>query len=183
VIQDYILEIRKFFPSSLCEKIISYYDDNNLVDATTVGGMNKEVRNCISKNILQPKSFGQKIVQNIVEEKLWQAMDVYKEKFPYSNISKFSTIDFLKYEHNTYKAGYKFHTDMGATVPLRQLSISVCLNNDFEGGEFVFDFPKNKVQFPQNIGDTIIFPSNFMYPHQVNQITKGTRYALIGWFV
>jgi len=183
VTQDYILEIRKFFPSSLCEKIISYHDGEELDDATTVGGLNKEVRNCNSKNILDPKSFGQKIIQNIVQEKLWQAIDVYKEKFPYSNIEQCSAIDFLKYEHNSYKAGYKFHTDMGSSVPLRQLSLSVCLNNEFEGGEFVFDFPKQKVQYPQNVGDIIIFPSNFMYPHQVNQITKGTRYALIGWFV
>ena len=52
-----------------------------------------------------------------------------------------------------------------------------------KGGEFVFDLPQNKIQYPQNVGDAIIFPSNFMFPHQVNQITEGTRYALIAWVI
>ena len=51
------------------------------------------------------------------------------------------------------------------------------------GGEFVFDLPGEKYQVGQNIGDALIFPSNFLFPHQVNQITRGTRYALIGWII
>ena len=65
----------------------------------------------------------------------------------------------------------------------RHLSITIGLNNEFEGGEFVFDLGNEKHQFPQNVGDCIIFPSNFMFPHSVNQITSGTRYALIGWVI
>ena len=30
-------------------------------------------------------------------------------------------------------------------------------------------------------GDIIIFPSNFMYPHKVEPVTKGTRYSYISW--
>ncbi len=180
--QDYILEIRKFFPKNLCEKIINYYDNDDMADATTVGGLNKDIRNCISANVHITNSFGQKIISNLVKQKLWEAINVYKEKFSYCNVRQNSAIDFLKYEKNSHKAGYKFHTDYGHTVPLRELSASVCLNNDYQGGEFVFDFPSGKVQYPQNIGDVIIFPSNFMYPHQVNEIAKGTRYAIIGWF-
>ena len=30
-------------------------------------------------------------------------------------------------------------------------------------------------------GDVIIFPSNFMYPHKVEPVTKGTRYYYISW--
>ena len=183
MIEDYILEIRKFFPKSFCEKIISYYDTENLSDATVVSGTNKEIRNCNTRNILETFTFGEKILKNFITNKLWQAVDVYNKKFPYAYSNKISQLDFLKYEHNSYKVGYKYHTDMGEKVPLRQLSVSVCLNNNFTGGEFVFDIPSKQIQYPQNIGDVIIFPSNFMYPHQVNPITEGTRYALIGWFV
>ena len=30
-------------------------------------------------------------------------------------------------------------------------------------------------------GDIIVFPSNFMYPHKVEPVTKGTRYSYISW--
>ena len=32
-----------------------------------------------------------------------------------------------------------------------------------------------------NQGDVLIFPSNFLYPHKVNSIKKGTRYSFVSW--
>ena len=104
----------------------------------------------------------------------------YQKKFDI-DIKEISQLDILKYETNKYKAGYDFHQDFGKGCTERHLSISICLNNDYEGGEFVFDLSSGKHVLPQNVGDAVIFPSNFMFPHQVNKITRGTRYALIGW--
>jgi predicted 2-oxoglutarate/Fe(II)-dependent dioxygenase YbiX len=30
-------------------------------------------------------------------------------------------------------------------------------------------------------GDLLIFPSNFLYPHRVEPVTKGVRYSFISW--
>ena len=30
-------------------------------------------------------------------------------------------------------------------------------------------------------GAVLIFPSNFMYPHKVEPVTKGTRYSYVSW--
>jgi predicted 2-oxoglutarate/Fe(II)-dependent dioxygenase YbiX len=30
-------------------------------------------------------------------------------------------------------------------------------------------------------GDILMFPSNFMYPHEVTECTKGTRYSFVSW--
>ena len=60
----------------------------------------------------------------------------------------------------------------------RKLSMSIILNDDFEGGDFEIhgeDIPK----LPK--GSIIVFPS-FM-DHRVSPVTKGTRYSLITWFV
>ena len=27
-----------------------------------------------------------------------------------------------------------------------------------------------------------VYPSNFLYPHEVNPVTKGERYSIIVWF-
>ena len=45
----------------------------------------------------------------------------------------------------------------------------------------MFDINGEKLNYPQNVGDLIIFPSNFMFPHQVNKIKSGTRFALVTW--
>ena len=34
---------------------------------------------------------------------------------------------------------------------------------------------------PLKQGELLIFPSNFMFPHKVEPVTKGTRYSYISW--
>jgi len=53
------------------------------------------------------------------------------------------------------------------------------LNNDYEGGEFVLcGIPLEKKQ-----GSVVVFPSNFMYPHEVKEVTKGKRYSIMTWIM
>ena len=60
-------------------------------------------------------------------------------------------------------------------VPI--LSIIGLLNDNYQGGEFYLC--NRKVDLKQ--GDIFIFPSNFIYPHEVKKIIKGTRYSFITW--
>ena len=48
------------------------------------------------------------------------------------------------------------------------LSVLGVLNDDYEGGEFVLIDEKMNL----SKGDIIVFPSNFMYPHKVEPVTK-----------
>ena len=50
-------------------------------------------------------------------------------------------------------------------------------NFNFKGGDFNVCTKK----IPLKEGDVLIFPSNFIYPHEVKSITKGTRYSFITW--
>lgn len=59
------------------------------------------------------------------------------------------------------------------------LSVVGLLNNDFEGGEFIF---WNNYIVPIDIGSILIFPSNFLYEHRVDKIKSGIRYSFVSWF-
>lgn len=182
--KDYILEIKKLIPEQYCKKIISYFDDDLFEDAATVQGVNKEVRNCVTRPIEydKKKTFGQKIVYNYIKQQLNSCNETYSSSIRNTKSSRVSQLDLLKYVSNEYKTGYEFHSDFGTFTQERAFSISICLNNDFTGGEFVFDLlNEGQIQYPQNIGDALMFPSHFSFPHKVNQVTSGTRYALIGW--
>tara|TARA_R100001460_G_scaffold90643_1_gene132342 strand:- start:7138 stop:7683 length:546 start_codon:yes stop_codon:yes gene_type:complete len=178
--KEYILEVKKIIPSHICKKIISYFDNNSFDASTTGSGVNKNIRNCTTRSLFETKTFGEKICSNVAQEKIFECVEHYTKKHNLA-IKKISQLDILKYECNTFNAGYEFHQDFGFSCTERHLSISICLNNNFTGGEFVFDIPGGTYVLPQNEGDAVIFPSNFMFPHQVNKITAGTRYALIGW--
>ena len=179
--KEYILEVKKVISHPFCKKIINCFD-HSYNDAGTVGGVNKNVRNCITRSVMNPETFGERICSNFIQEKIFNCVEHYEKKHK-SNSERISQLDLLKYETNNSDVGYVFHTDFGAKSTERQLSISICLNNEYEGGEFVFETPEGPHIIPQNEGDAVIFPSNFMFSHQVNKVTAGTRYALIGWVI
>ena len=61
----------------------------------------------------------------------------------------------------------------------RDLSIVFFLNNDFEGGDFVF--PDLKVRVRPEPGMMVCFPSNHHYMHGVEPVTRGKRYSIVSW--
>lgn len=58
------------------------------------------------------------------------------------------------------------------------LSFLAFFNDDYEGGDFVFF---GDVKIKVNAGDIMIFPSAFMYTHEVETITKGERWSCVSW--
>ena len=98
----------------------------------------------------------------------------------------FSLQALTRIRFNRYKVGtnMKMHHDHIHTIfdgerkGIPILSMVALLNDDFEGGDFLM-FDSKKVNL--SAGDIILFPSNFMYPHAVTTITKGTRYSFVSW--
>lgn len=61
----------------------------------------------------------------------------------------------------------------------RDLSTVLFLNDDFEGGDFVF--PELKVRIRPEPGMLVCFPSNANYLHGVEPVTKGVRFSMVNW--
>ena len=81
-----------------------------------------------------------------------------------------------------YQVGHKFkeHIDHYGGAA-RILSVSILLNDDFEGGEFALWNRTYKPLLQQ--GDAVVFPSNLCFPHEVIPVTQGIRYALVVWML
>tara|TARA_B110000285_G_C15014039_1_gene558011 strand:+ start:46 stop:798 length:753 start_codon:yes stop_codon:yes gene_type:complete len=70
---------------------------------------------------------------------------------------------------------------------IRKLSMTINIsdNNDYEGGDFKFDYSEhNDTRFDtvkqiKKRGSIIVFPS--FVPHMVSPVTKGTRRSLVAW--
>lgn len=61
----------------------------------------------------------------------------------------------------------------------RDLSTVLFLNDDFEGGDFVF--PDLRVRIRPEPGLLICFPSSQYYLHKVEPVISGKRYAMVNW--
>ena len=79
------------------------------------------------------------------------------------------------------------HSDLirnicGEGIPV--LSTIVMLNDNYKGGELLFNLkPENKkVSYKLNKGSIIIWPSTFLYEHEVTPVIEGERISMVTWF-
>lgn len=61
----------------------------------------------------------------------------------------------------------------------RDLSTVIFLNDDFDGGEFVF--PEHRIRIKPEPGLLVCFPSTHQYIHGVEPVTNGVRYSMVNW--
>ena len=111
--------------------------------------------------------------------------DLYAKEIKKSkrNFVAQKTTDFRvnKYEKGGYMSLHcdNIHHSHGQQYGYPQASVLLFLNDDFEGGEFIVSELRLKIEK----GDAIIFPSNFMFPHEVKEVTKGTRWSIVSWLM
>ena len=102
---------------------------------------------------------------------------------PYNMIKYWSGVRLNRYSEGTLMRPHYDHIQSlfdGEKRGIPVLSIIGALNDctDYEGGAFKFwkDF-----EIEMNKGDILIFPSCYLYPHQVEEVTKGERYTFVSW--
>ena len=61
----------------------------------------------------------------------------------------------------------------------RDISMVLYLNDDFEGGDFIF--PDHHIRVRPEPGMLVCFPSNHHYKHGVEPVTRGNRYSIVCW--
>lgn len=183
-LKDYIYVVKNALSDEVCNKILNEFKNSDQWVNTVVGKgeVNKNVRNCQTIGISYPdviqknKDVRHKL-DNAIFDGASKCIKEYNTRFPYCKIEEDSGYELLKYPEGCF---YVEHTDSFKARP-RAVSCSFILNDDFEGGEFAF-FNK-ELKYKLEKGDAIMFPSNFMYPHEVMPVTKGTRYSIITWFI
>jgi len=74
-----------------------------------------------------------------------------------------------------YLSGNKFERHKDIYYPNQVLNIGVCLNHDYEGGDFILYNPTQSI--PKKEG--LIYSFKNTTEHEVKEITKGIRYSLI----
>ena len=74
-------------------------------------------------------------------------------------------------------SGISYHADLDGDAG--SVTVSYAINDDYEGGELRF---WKELSLEKESNSVHIYPSNFLYPHEVTPVTKGTRYSIVCWF-
>lgn len=183
-LDEYIFTLDNIVPNELCDRILEEYHECSFWTPTSVGNgdINVEIRNCdtinISQNIVFQKNFD---VRKKIDEDFYvcasNAINEYRKLFPDVASEIDTGYSLLRYKEGQF---YTQHTD-SFKHQQRSVSCSFLLNDDYEGGEFAF-FDR-EIVIRGGKGSIVMFPSNFMFPHEVMPVTSGTRYSIITWYV
>ena len=183
-IEDYIY-IENHIPVELCEALIDECNKkewkkhkwNNYGAGTFQSEETKEL-DVISCTQEQQNKITPHLIKALEEYQVRCSTPGQKTSPPW--LFKFSPIRFNKYEVGNMMREHYDHIHSifdGKMKGVPIVSIVANLNEDYEGAEF---YCRGK-EIPLKTGDILLFPSNFMYPHEVKEATKGTRYSFVSW--
>jgi predicted 2-oxoglutarate/Fe(II)-dependent dioxygenase YbiX len=118
---------------------------------------------------------------------IYQVTEEYNNKFAILNniktnrlVSKISPVRFNRYSEGTVMRKHYDHIHSifdGENKGIPVLSYVGNLNEEYEGGDLIICDQSMNLK----TGDICIFPSCFLYPHEVTELKKGTRYSFVSW--
>ena len=188
-IEDVIGIYDEVLNPSVCSSIIKFTNLFKLGEAKIInekikgGEVNKEIRNT---NILPLERNSNSMSNvhwfNFLTKDICDILEFYKKdkKINDLQLKKIMDMSILKYDTGGF---YLPHTDHSFSTP-RTLTIIYFLNNDYVGGKLNFwNLEKTKIIGSVSAvpGRVVVFPSNFLFPHQIEKVSKGTRYTVIAW--
>jgi predicted 2-oxoglutarate/Fe(II)-dependent dioxygenase YbiX len=183
-INDYIVVFENVITHALCDDVLNEFSNEEDWVKTIVGNgrIEDKVRNAETvgisfDSIIQKNPNVRVKLDKYIFASAGLAIKKYNEQFPLCRIQEDSGYELLRYKEGQF---YIEHTDSFKDRP-RAVSCSFALNDDYEGGEFAF-FDR-EIKYKLKKGSCIMFPSNFMYPHEIMPVTSGTRYSIITWFI
>jgi predicted 2-oxoglutarate/Fe(II)-dependent dioxygenase YbiX len=171
---DQIFLVENFISDELCHEIRTEIEHRAVIDESEiVSDTNVKCKNLLIKS--EDLTF-----HNTIYNKLKDFGISINKKYGI-NTSLIEYLNYRKIYGNT-----RIHIDGVASKSQsisakRNLSIIICLNDDYEGGEFNFPVQNRCIKLKK--GQLIAFPPYWTHPHYTNDLKNDTfRYTINTWF-
>ena len=184
--KDHILHLPSFIDKDICLSVINSLDnlDKDKSAPYTDGLLNNDADSYFDPDIEHINLVRDRIFVDGIKE---YASEVRSFNWSYYDTDSFHCSEMIIRRYNK-GSEFKYHHDdiIGEIFPhwfLRRQNILTCNfyfsdADDYDGGDLVFTCGKS---FHPSMGDIIIFPSNWMFYHEVQKITRGKRYSGTVW--
>lgn len=186
-LEHYVFHKKNFLKKTSCKTIITQLNKNKWSSHEWT----------YQNEVLQPtgntepemifvKDFSSTVaeINNEIVQNLQSAILEYLKKLDFDWFDRwdgYTAIKFIRYNKNQTMRNHCDHIHSmfeGERKGIPTLSIIGVLNDNYEGGELVMFEDKT---IHTQAGDLIIFPSNFLFPHEIKPVTKGVRYSYVSW--
>lgn len=192
-LQDFIVKVDDVLPPELCDEIINEYTESEYEQSETFRKKD-DYRTCRQVAISDKEVIGNNERRRQIDQTVFEKIDPVVAEYALNFDTHLvyegdSGYVLLRYEPGQF---YKEHTDDPSKIQFRpdgtvlkeslikrKVTLIIQLNDDFEGGGLSFFGDTHRVEVKK--GSAILFPSEYLFPHQALPVTKGVRYSLITW--
>jgi len=184
-LKNYILCFDDVLPKEILHNFYrTCKESDKFIEAKITTGTSQKVDPRVRKTLtwhphnLGTESFSEVHWVNFLNYTFKKTFKKYQQQINIAH-ANITDIQILKYEEGGF---YNFHVDDGSQTP-RTLSFIYFVNDEYEGGELVFNFNNSSkdLVMEKKKNRMIIWPSNFLYKHAVKPTKNGTRYSVVAW--
>ena len=180
-ISDYIFFYPDVMDTKTCNDIVSHYDINAEWQPST---FSTAYKNTGTSRVGMDEHWikSQTPYYNDLKKSFDYCVNDYISVHDKIKILEYTNLRINRYGTGGFMQSHidNIHHSHGQKQGYPHITSLIFLNDDYEGGEFVICGDKyiEKIQ-----GSAIVFPSNFMYPHEVKKVTKGKRFSVMTWIL
>lgn len=180
-LNDYIFRLEKVIPHNVCDDTVNELKEKTFTKHTYSTGVGNEFS---FDNDLSVRYDSTLLTYFYLMQICYESLRNYHKFINfdwYDHWTGYTEIRFNKYDQGTEMKKHCDHIRSvfdGKVKGVPILTILGSLNDNYEGGQLIL-FDDDVIEF--NKGDIVIFPSNFLYPHQVSSVTRGTRFSFVSW--
>lgn len=177
--KEWVGHYKNIIDDAGCKSIMNYPWDWN---ASTYSN-NKGVTNNSEERVRMDECWCYDINKPypLLKKSVIEVMNIYAQEQ-----KRFSCVHHTDFRLNRYGVdGFmsphcdNIHHSHGQKYGYPQATVLFFLNDNYEGG----DFYVAEHHYRPKAGSAIIFPSNFMFPHEVTKVTKGERWSTVSWLM
>lgn len=177
--QEIFILKKKVLSKDQCESLIKEYEkrkEESAKESCTNANTGVLTTSTYKKVELMPNTSNFKVVHDAVGKMIKEWLkNIQKNKTAHHMILQNRTCFAHQYRLMCYNVGGWIHPH----IDFEDFSYASCtinLNQEYKGG--VFYFFNREVGFNLKQGESIIFPNNPFWIHEVSEVTKGKRYSV-----
>lgn len=181
-----IFVIEQLLEPALCSHVVQVAECCEFLTPPSGSSLAGELRSNEVLPLNNPTSLLESLNQLLVRQ-LAIARDLLSKRYDvtFSHIEMYSIERFKPGQsHKRHRDGLVLanrYAELAQGIAARDVSLIAYLNDEFEGGELLFD--RQSVKIKPAPGSVICFPACYTHPYQALPVLRGCKYALVSWLL
>ena len=180
-LQEWVGYYEDIIPKDECKNLIRDVKNSGLLKPSTYSNHTGEIKRSDNRVVMDDMWVKDKTTSSIINDFFSKVIRKYSDKFERFSCQRHSGFRVNRYSSGGFMSEHtdNIHHSHGQQYGFPQVSALLFLNDNYKGGEFIVAGN----EYETKIGSGIIFPSNFMFPHEVKKITHGERWSIVTWLM